>query len=151
MTAKRMLFVALLLAACLLASGLGVAGPSGDEVTRARLLLSRATYGARTGDLDAVLAKGTKAWLEEQLEPERIDDSAVLTSLRKLENLQLSTAELMRKYPQPSRAEREAMLKARSSDERKAPPRGRRGLVLRELWQAKLYRAVHPKDSSRKS
>ncbi len=143
MTAKRMLFVALLLAACLLASGLGVAGPSGDEVTRARLLLSRATYGARPGDLDAVLAKGTKAWLEEQLEPERIDDSAVLTSLRKLENLQLSTAELMRKYPQPSRAEREAMLKARSSDERKAPPRDRRGLVLRELWQAKLYRAVH--------
>ena len=146
MTAKKRLFVALILAACLLASGLGVGGPSGDEVTRARLLLSRATYGARPGDLDAILVQGTKAWLEEQLEPARIDDSAVLKSLQKLENLQLSTTELMRKYPQPSRAEREAMLKARDSDEpgeRKPPPRDRRGLVLRELWQAKLYRAVH--------
>ena len=143
MTAKKSIIAALLLAAFLLTSGLGAAGPSDDEVARARLLLSRATYGARPGDLDAVLAKGTKAWLEEQLEPERIDDRAVVTSLGKLDNLQLSTTELMRKFPQPSRAEREAMLKARESDERMAPPRDRRGLVLRELWQAKLYRAVH--------
>ncbi len=143
MTAKKMIFVVLLLAACLLTSGPGAAGPSSDEVTRARLLLSRATYGARPGDLDAVLAQGTKAWLEEQLEPERIDDSAVVTSLGKLDNLQLSTTELMRKYPQPSRAEREAMLKARSSGERMAPARDGARVVLRELWQAKLYRAVH--------
>ncbi len=143
MTAKKMIFVVLLLAACLLTSGPGAAGPSSDEVTRARLLLSRATYGARPGDLDAVLAQGTKAWLEEQLEPERIDDSAVVTSLGKLDNLQLSTTELMRKYPQPSRAEREAMLKARSSGERMGPARDGARVVLRELWQAKLYRAVH--------
>ena len=143
MTAKKMIFVVLLLAACLLTSGPGAAGPSSDEVTRARLLLSRATYGARPGDLDAVLAQGTKAWLEEQLEPERIDDSAVVTSLGKLDNLQLSTTELMRKYPQPSRTEREAMLKARSSGERMAPARDGARVVLRELWQAKLYRAVH--------
>ena len=69
---------------------------------------------------------------------ERIDDTEVLTSLGKFENLQLSTTELMRKYPQPSRAEREAMLEARSSDAPLEPPRDRRGHVLRELWEAKL-------------
>ena len=71
MTAKRMPIVALPLAACLFASGLGVAGPSGDDYEGEDPAVARHVRSTRItypGDLDAVLAKGTKAWLEEQLE-----------------------------------------------------------------------------------
>ena len=107
-----------------------------------QLLLSRATYGARPGDVEALVAQGTESWLDEQLEPERIQDPVVDAKLARFDNLELSTAELMKKYPRPTRVEREAMQKAR---EQGTPMRRMRGpqTILRDLSQAKLVRAVH--------
>ena len=110
--------------------------------TEHQLLLSRATYGARPGDVDALVAQGTESWLDTQLQPERIKDPVVDAKLARFDNLELSNAELMKKYPRPTRAEREAMQKAR---EQTTLMRRRRGpqTILRDLSHAKLVRAVH--------
>jgi uncharacterized protein (DUF1800 family) len=39
--------------------------------------LNRLTFGPRPGDVDAVLAKGLDSWIEDQLHPESLDDSAL--------------------------------------------------------------------------
>ena len=102
------LAVAVVLPAVVVSSETGL-----TERDRARLLLSRATYGARPGDLEALVAQGTESWLDEQLQPERIKDSVVDAKLARFDNLELSTSELMKKYPRPTREERQAMQKAR--------------------------------------
>jgi uncharacterized protein (DUF1800 family) len=152
--------LALLMPAAL---ALGLASPGGPEASRAALLLSRAAYGPRPGDLDAVVAMGTDAWLERQLHPDRIDDGALDRKLDRFTELKLSTAELLAKYPRPSREEREARQKemeareeemAREDGDGDLRPRNemrRRleegpGRVLVQLSEAKLLRAT---DSER--
>ena len=148
MTPKLLwLVVAAVLPAAVLSSETGVTGLSALERNRARLLLSRATYGARPGDLEALVAQGTESWLDEQLQPERIKDPVVDAKLARFENLELSTSELMKKYPRPTREERQAMRKAR---EQATPTPRMRGphTILRDLSHAKLVRARCTRSAS---
>lgn len=57
-------------------------------------LLSRATFGPNADEIARVRAIGIDAWIEEQLAPEAIDDSACQTELARLETLNYSAAEL---------------------------------------------------------
>lgn len=50
-------------------------------------LLSRATYGPRPGDLARLRRRGREAWLEEQLHPERIDDTPCDVRAARFESL----------------------------------------------------------------
>jgi uncharacterized protein (DUF1800 family) len=125
---------------------------SGPEIERARLLVSRATYGARPGDVERVLELGTDAWLERQLHPERIDDSALESVLSRFADLDSTTSQRVERYPRPGREEREAMQEARERIESGEMDRNdaRRmrgelvgpGRVLAELSQAKVLRAL---------
>ncbi len=143
MRAKLGWFVAaVVLLAVLLSTRTRAEGPTELEQDRARLLLSRATYGARPGDLEALVSKGSEAWLEEQLHPERIADPVVEEMLESFDDLERSTAELMKKYPRPSREQRQRMQRARLSSPARPPEKGPHTLV-RDLSQAKLVRAVH--------
>ena len=54
-----------------------------NERERALHALNRLTFGPRPGDVEAVLAKGVDDWIEDQLHPESIDDSA--SSFRRTE------------------------------------------------------------------
>jgi uncharacterized protein (DUF1800 family) len=54
--------------------------------------LNRAAFGPRPGDLAAVRAMGLDSWLEEQLTPERIEESAAVGwRLWRLDSLQVDT------------------------------------------------------------
>ena len=135
----------------------GAADVPSTEERRARLLLSRATYGARPGDLDVVLKMGSDAWLDRQLHPERVPDEAAERRVAGFQELELTTTELMKKYPRPSREQREAMQKARQEMEkaqaegrqadlremRRSMGRNQPGRVIAELSQAKLQRAIY--------
>jgi uncharacterized protein (DUF1800 family) len=122
-------------------------GAAETERRRAELLRSRATFGARVGDVERILEVGAERWLEEQMHPERIDDSALERRLAIYPDLALSPAELIRKYPRPERAERGARPPSREDameTERARDPEGeRRGKLLVELSHAKLLRAVY--------
>ena len=90
----------------------------------ASLLVSRATFGARPGDAERVAASGTKRWLDEQLHPERIDDSAFEETLAVYPDLRLSASELIEKYP------------------RNESSRGASRNLLLQLSHAKLRRVI---------
>ncbi|HEY6332682.1 MAG TPA: DUF1800 family protein [Blastocatellia bacterium] len=102
-------------------------------------LLNRATYGPRPGDMQAVRNMGIDAYLDQQLHPETIDDSAIESMLDVLPTLHFSVEELYDYYPDPTVAEKRV-------DQKNAPPvYGRPRQVTVELTQQKLVRAVESK------
>ena len=63
--------------------------------------LNRLTFGPRPGDVAAVQKMGLDAWFEQQLNPSRIDDSALEARLAEYPAMNLPLSELQRKYPGP--------------------------------------------------
>ncbi len=68
---------------------------------RAVHLLNRIAYGPRPGDVAHVLEQGEAAFLERQLHPASIDDSALDKRLSTIQTLGLSSLELAKLFPQP--------------------------------------------------
>src|SRR5437660_4524235 len=64
-------------------------------------VLNRLGFGARPGDVERVKAIGVDKYIEQQLSPEKIDDSATEARLQNLETLRMTTAELYGKDPEP--------------------------------------------------
>ncbi len=64
-------------------------------------VLNRLGFGARPGDVERVKAMGLDKYIELQLHPEKIDDSASEAKLENLSTLRMTTADLYEKYPQP--------------------------------------------------
>src|SRR5262245_31643510 len=52
-----------------------------SEKERVAHVLSRLTYGARSGDAERVAAMGINRWMDQQLHPESIPDSVVTVAL----------------------------------------------------------------------
>ena len=63
--------------------------------------LNRLTFGPRPGDVAAVSAEGLNAWFEQQLNPAKINDSALEARLANFPAMKMSQAELERRYPGP--------------------------------------------------
>jgi uncharacterized protein (DUF1800 family) len=108
-------------------------------------VLRRVTYGPRPGDLERVKAVGLAAWLERQLQPERIDDSGVERDLAALPTLGMSIAELQRAYPRPDPAMREKLARGDMSprEMREQYPMDKRpARIVGELQTARMLRAV---------
>jgi len=61
--------------------------------------LDRLTFGPRPGDVSAVETMGLTPWFEMQLDPQKIDDSALDARLAEFPAMQLPQAELMARYP----------------------------------------------------
>jgi len=133
-------------AVLLVASGAGLAH-----------VLGRLTWGARPGDVPALRAMGLEAWVDRQLHPERIDDSATIRALAGLPTLSLPPAALLARYEFPREAKREIQARkavrenASEADKRAARRElmekygssmdGTPKQVLEELQAGKLLRA----------
>ena len=66
--------------------------------------LNRLTFGATDAGVKEVQHRGLEKWIDDQLNPGRIEENPDLESrLQSLETIGLSSAELMRKYPPPQR------------------------------------------------
>ncbi|MCX5762609.1 MAG: DUF1800 domain-containing protein [Gemmatimonadetes bacterium] len=63
--------------------------------------LSRLTFGARPGDVETVRAMGVDRWIEQQLHPERIDDSRADAWVNQFEATTSTAAELETRYQNP--------------------------------------------------
>ncbi len=96
---------ALLLPLVLVLSGAALAAPGSTPQLQgdARILhaLNRLTFGPRPGDVAAVKAMGLNAWIEQQLHPAAIDDSALENKLQQYPALQMSLPQLMLELPPP--------------------------------------------------
>ena len=63
--------------------------------------LDRFTFGPRLGDVASVKAIGLNRWFDQQLNPESIDDSFLLSRLADYPAMNLSVAALSARYPGP--------------------------------------------------
>jgi len=70
-----------------------------DQQHRAVHALDRLTFGPRPGDVQAVAAMGVDNWIELQLHPEKIDDSAVQSRLSGYRTLQMTRREMVEAFP----------------------------------------------------
>src|ERR1044071_9723749 len=64
-------------------------------------LLNRLGFGARPGYVERVKKMGLENYINQQLNPEKISDSVAENKVRDLSVLNMTTAELYEKYPQP--------------------------------------------------
>src|SRR6185369_4756727 len=71
------------------------------EQQRILHVLNRLGFGARPGDVERVRAMGLENYINQQLNPEKISDSVAENKLAELSTLNMTTAELYGKYPQP--------------------------------------------------
>ncbi|HET9711534.1 MAG TPA: DUF1800 domain-containing protein, partial [Pyrinomonadaceae bacterium] len=70
-------------------------------------VLNRLGFGARPGDVERVKALGLENYINQQLNPEKIADSVADNKVRDLSALNMTTAELYEKYPQPGQLVRQ--------------------------------------------
>jgi len=70
-----------------------------SDQKRALHALNRLTFGPRPGDLQRVMATGVDQWIDSQLHPEKINDSALEPRLEPFRTLRMSTKELAEDFP----------------------------------------------------
>jgi uncharacterized protein (DUF1800 family) len=70
--------------------------------------LNRLAYGPRPGDLERIRQMGLEKWIDQQLHPDSIDDSALDTRLEKYPTLRMSSKRLLDEFPPPNLAAKRA-------------------------------------------
>ena len=84
--------------------GLPTEGLSEDQAVLQAL--NRLGFGPRPGDLERVKEIGLQKWIDQQLHPESIDDSALDARLERFPTLKMSSAKLLDEFPEPQLAAR---------------------------------------------
>lgn len=125
-------------------------------------VLNRLGFGARPGDVERVKALGLENYINQQLNPEKIADSVAENKVRDLSALNMTTAELYEKYPQPGQLLRQLQSRGMNQPQ---PPAGnpmedpkyremiekyyrenglqRPGRITGELQASRILRAVY--------
>jgi uncharacterized protein (DUF1800 family) len=75
--------------------------PDSSDEKRALQALNRLTFGPRPEDLQQVMALGVDRWIDLQLHPERIDDSALNSRLGPFRTLRMSPRQIAEDFPDP--------------------------------------------------
>ena len=118
-------------------------------------VLNRIGFGAAPGDIERVRALGLSAYIDQQLHPERIDDSELATRLAAFDTLSKSTEEMATQFYLPAQMARRALQRQQaqepaemtpaqremSPDQAEAVRKERQALL--QLMQAKLLRAAY--------
>ncbi|HEU5460543.1 MAG TPA: DUF1800 family protein, partial [Pyrinomonadaceae bacterium] len=72
-----------------------------SEEQRILHVLNRLGFGARPGDVERVKAMGLENYINQQLDPEKVTDTVAENKIKDLSVLNMPTAELYEKFPQP--------------------------------------------------
>jgi uncharacterized protein (DUF1800 family) len=83
----------------LLAKKESAANSDVDAQRRAVHALNRLTFGPRPGDVQQVIAMGVDRWIDLQLHPQRIDDTALNTRLEPFRTLHMSSEQIAKTFP----------------------------------------------------
>ncbi len=109
-----------------------------NERQRAIHALNRLTFGPRPVDADHVLALGVDRWIDLQLYPEHIDDSALDARLSPLRTLRMSTLEMIERFPP------QAVIRAVADGKLEMP----HDPMRRAIYQAQLDKLRQPKQDA---
>jgi len=107
-----------------------------DRQKRVVHALNRLTFGLRPGDVDHVMAMGVDKWIDQQLHPDKIDDSALDSRLSPLRTLRMDTREIVENFPP------EQMIKAVADGKQSLPS----DPLKRAVYQAQLDRYQNKED-----
>ena len=72
-----------------------------DQPEMALHALNRLTFGVRPGDLERITTMGLDKWIDQQLHPERINDSALEARLSPFRTLRMDTRQIVENFPPP--------------------------------------------------
>jgi uncharacterized protein (DUF1800 family) len=106
------------------------APPRMDEIKRAAHALNRLAFGPRPGDIAKVEAIGVDKWIELQLHPEKIDDSALEARLAPFRTLKMIAKEMVESFPPPQ------VLKQIADGKRSMPSDPKRRAIYESQIQA---------------
>src|SRR5450432_697599 len=101
-----------------------------DAQKRAVHALNRLTFGPKPGDVEQVMRMGVDKWIDEQLRPEKIDDSALEARLSPFRTLRMHTDEMVENFPPRQ------LIKAIEDGKESMPS----GQVKRAVYEAQLLR-----------
>src|SRR5689334_2779510 len=100
---RKVLIPLLILPALIAAGKPGVSKLFDRKMPKERKILhalNRLTFGPRPGDVEAVQKIGLKNWMEQQLNPGRIEENPeLLAKLKPLDTLQMTTQAMVEHYP----------------------------------------------------
>lgn len=104
-------------------------------------LLNRISFGPTREEVQKVNRLGIRAYLDEQLHPEKIPDPLMEEKLAALKTMRLSSRELIELYPTPRQAKQRAAQNPEMMGQQEIMQGPR--VVILELQQARLLRAVY--------
>jgi uncharacterized protein (DUF1800 family) len=139
------LAAALAAGVAVLVQPVGAGGTAADDRTILHVL-NRVTFGPRPGDLERVRAMGVDQYIDEQLHPERISDTAMDARLAELPTIAMSSREIAEQYAIPlqdARRQQKQNPPADPSDPKQRPAAMQQAnRVMMELSVQKVERAV---------
>src|SRR3954468_11018321 len=139
--------------ATLSAAGPGSAVPAKPDDKTILHVLNPVGFGPRPGDVERVRAIGLSKYIDEQLTPERIPDSAMTARLAGFETLSLSSRKIAEDYYLPAQeARRRAQManKNAAPDQQNTPQTPARPRTPQEMEMAKQQREVMLELSAQK-
>jgi uncharacterized protein (DUF1800 family) len=107
--------------------------------------LNRLAYGPRPGDVERVRQMGLAKWIDQQLNPNSIDDKALDARLENYPTLKMSSVKLIAEYPQPKQAEKQAAKRAQAQVEQ---DQQRRSDVAAAIVSKDMMPAPAPTETS---
>src|SRR5688500_6910659 len=167
---RKGLIATFVIAATLAAQGLVAFADTQKSPKKRRLtdeqqiihVLNRLGFGARPGDVERVKSIGLENYINQQLNPEKITDTVAENKVRDLGVLNMTTAELYEKFPQPGRLLRQLQARGMLDGDLKNPPnpqdeKNRKALeeyykenglqrpqrIMAELQASRILRAVY--------
>ena len=84
-------------------------------------VLSRLTFGARPGDFEKVKTMGVDAFINQQLDPDAIDNTSMIARLRRLPTLNMATPVIIEQYTPPKPPPNPSPSAARTAETMNAP------------------------------
>ena len=127
------------------AASLRLPGGALSEDQRILHALNRLGYGPRPGDVERVRRMGLAAYIEAQLDPDRIADPALEQALAAYPVLDQTPAALVRAYPPVAPQVRQKIAQGEMSRREAAlmyPPERRPAVITSQMQAARVTRAV---------
>lgn len=94
--------------------------------------LNRLAYGPRPGDIEHIKQTGLAKWIDQQLNPNSINDSAVEARLDIYPTLKMHTSQLLAEYPNPKQAAKQE-LKAQRQNPNQPPGASAAEVINRDI------------------
>ncbi len=115
--------------------------------------LNRLAYGPRPGDVERVRQMGLAKWIDQQLNPNSIDDKALDARLENYPTLKMTAAKLIEDYPQPKQAEKQAAKRAQAQIEQDQQRRSdtAAAIVSKDMQPAPASTEISATDMSQPS